>query len=303
MTSSRSGAHTSVLRVLAVYKKSSYDIYVRERKHERVQQLVDAGDRSVRHLRSAHEDHKRSLEQARLTLQAAGVKATFRHRSGPVGVEDFDLIVTLGGDGTLLWASHLAGARLPMLAINTAPASSVGFFAAGSGDQLADLLSDFRAGRLAETKLARMRVEVDGQVVSQRVLNDVLFAHHNPAATTRFGLRLGEQWTDHKSSGLWVCTAAGSTGAMRSVGGRGMPPGSRRLQFLVREPYVAPGAVGGQSRGFIPSGGCIEIESHIRTARLYMDGPREVRAVDIGSTVSLSESDQPLSLLGFRPAG
>jgi len=299
----RSAQRRSPLRVLAVYKKSTYDIYVRERKHVRVQQLLDDGDHSVRNLRRAHERHKLALQRARETMQAAGVKATFRHRSGPVGVEDFDLIVTLGGDGTLLWASHLAGAGLPMLAINTAPEDSIGFFAAGSGEQLADLLSEVQHGRLSETRLTRMSVDLDGQRVSARVLNDVLFAHHNPAATTRFGLKFGDAWADYKSSGLWVSTAAGSTGAIASAGGRTMRPGSRRLQFRVREPYLPKGAAAGPLQGFVQAGEQLEIVSHIRTARLYMDGPRELRPVDIGSRLTVAESDEPLSLLGFRPAG
>lgn len=299
----RSPGRRPPLRVLAVYKKSSYDIYVRERKHVRVQQLLDDGDRSVRNFRRAHERHKEALQSARETMAAAGVKATFRHRSGPVGDEDFDLIVTLGGDGTLLWASHLAGKDLPMLAINTAPEDSVGFFAAGDGSQLADLLSDAQHGRLAETRLTRMRVDLDGERVSDRVLNDILFAHHNPAATTRFGLKLGDGWADYKSSGLWVCTSAGSTGAMASAGGRPMRPGSRRLQFKVREPYVPAGPATSALQGFVQAGEQLEIVSHIRTARLYMDGPREVRPVDIGSQLKVAESEEPLSLLGFRRTG
>ena len=41
------------------------------------------------------------------------------------------LVVTVGGDGTLLAASHLVGGGVPVVGINSSPRSSVGFFCAG----------------------------------------------------------------------------------------------------------------------------------------------------------------------------
>ena len=41
--------------------------------------------------------------------------------------------------------------------------------------------------------MTRMRIAVDDQEVSTRVLNDVLFSHKTPAATTRYAVRVGEQ--------------------------------------------------------------------------------------------------------------
>lgn len=292
--------HARPPRVLAVYKKSAYEIYVRERHNARVEALLQEGSDSVRNLMRAHEAHKRAMEEARRVLAASGARATFRYRTGPVGGEEFDLILTIGGDGTLLWASRLAGADVPMLAINSAPDHSVGFFTAGTTEDMQDVLADALAGRLAETRLTRMRVDVDGERVSNRILNDVLFAHHCPAATTRFSLTDGGQSAEYKCSGLWVSTAAGSTGALRSAGGRVMPAGSRRLQYLVREPYRPPGAPPVTAGGFVAAGDTLAVESHIRTGRLYVDGPHEARTIDIGARIEMGRSDEPLGLLGFR---
>lgn len=295
-------------RVLVIYKKSAYEIYVRERRNRRVQELLEAGDVAVRNLKRAHDEHRASMEKARLVLQKLGAKATFRYRSVPVSTDEFDMVVTLGGDGTLLWASHLTGANCPVVAINTAPNDSVGYFCAGSSARVEEILVDAFAGKLPERKLARMRVNVDGNCVSNRVLNDILFCHSCPAAITRFTLVVNGTEHNYKCSGLWVGPTAGSTAALLSAGGEVMPVDSRKLQYIVREPYhdavpehdpraklVMPA-----TQGFVEPGKQLRIINLIRAGRLFIDGPHQKWTVDIGSTVDTMLSDEPLTILGFQ---
>lgn len=288
-------------RVLVVYKKSSYEIYVRERHHARVLELLEANDPSVETLLRAHEAHHRSMEAAKAALQKLGARASFRYRSGPVSVSEFDLVVTLGGDGTLLWASHRVGAECPVVAVNTAPQDSVGHFCAGTSEAVEDLLADAVSGRLRATRVARLAVDVDGETATQRVLNDVLFAHVCPASTTRMLVRAPGLDAVFKSSGLWVSTPAGSTAAIRSAGGDVMPIGSRRLQYVVREPYFDPNTkTSPQTKGFLKSEDTLSVVSRIRAGRLYLDGPHDGRVIDIGSKLDVRLSPEPLTLLGFR---
>ena len=86
-----------------------------------------------------------------------------------------------------------------------------------------------------------MQVEIDGVPVYSRVLNDVLFSHPIPAATTRYAIRRDGRAEEQRSSGVWIATAAGSTAAIHSAGGKILPITSQRLQFVVREPYEKRG--------------------------------------------------------------
>jgi NAD+ kinase len=133
------------------------------------------------------------------------------------------------------------------------------------------------------------------------VLNDVLFTHYCPAATTRYRLRVRRRAEVQRSSGVWVATAAGSTAAIRSAGGRVDPIATRRLQLVVREPYIARGPGYRILKGFIGEAEQLEIQSFMRAGRLYIDGPHIWRAVEIGSVLRIRRSDEPLRLLGFRP--
>jgi NAD+ kinase len=287
-------------RVLVIYKKSAYRVYVRERRHPRVTALLKAGDRAASRLMRAHDSHEATMLEAREALKALGARAVFRHRSVRSSTNAFDLVVTIGGDGTLLRASQLVGVDCPVVAINSAPDDSVGYFCAGDRSDVGDVLAAALRGELRENRLTRMQVVLDGEVVTTRVLNDVLFCHVVPAGTTRYAIRFRGREEEQKSSGIWISTPAGSTAAISSAGGRPMAIGSEQLQFLVREPYqharVAPRLL----HGFVRAGERLVLRSQFRAGRLFLDGPRVVRQVEIGASLQLSRSREPLTLLGFR---
>jgi len=287
-------------RVLIIYKKSAYRVYVQERRHPRVTALIDAGDEAASRLSRAHASHEKTLEEARQALRAFGAHVELRHRSLHAPEAAFDLVVTVGGDGTLLRVSQLVGPECPVVAINSAPEDSVGYFSAGSRDDVAEVLADALAGRLRATSLTRMRIELEGEVLSTRVLNDVLFCHASPAATSRYAIRVHGEQEEHKSSGVWIATAAGSTAAIRSAGARPLPIASQQLLFRVREPYPHGAAPLRLLHGTLGPRERLTITSQVRSGRLFIDGPRDVHVVEIGARLTVSRSPEPLTLLGFR---
>ena len=287
-------------RVLVIYKKSAYQIYVRERRHTRIEQLVAAGEPAALRLVRAHENHMQSLDAARDVLSRLGAEANFRHRSDDTHAKNVDLVVTLGGDGTLLWASHLISSATPIVAINTAPRDSVGYFCAGTRRELRSVLAAALAGQLPVTAFTRMQVVLDDRVLSSRVLNDALFAHEGPASTSRYTLRIGRLSEDQKSSGVWIGPAAGSSAAQHSAGGDILPAESLDLQFVVREPYDPSGLGYKLRKGLVKPGQTLRIQSGMRAGRLYLDGPHDVHAVEMSSHIEFRRSKEPLTLLGFR---
>lgn len=295
-------------RLLVVYKKSAYQTNVRERKNPRFLELLARKDASVARLVEAHDDHQATLEEAHEAVEKLGVRATFRFRGDEGLVEDFDLVVTVGGDGTLLWAARWVGPGTPVLAINSAPHDSVGHFCAGKKGRLRSVLARALDGTLRRTELTRMQVKLDDEIVTRRVLNDMLFAHQSPAATTRYLLTLtsrrgaSERHEEQKSSGIWAGPAAGSTAAQLSAGGKVLPVSSRKLQFVVREPYQPRGRRISMTRGLVDEGGVLRIVSKIREGRLFIDGPHRMRDVRMGSEIELRRSAEPLVLLGMPRA-
>lgn len=287
-------------RVLVIYKKSIVQLYVEEAKNKHVRRLIKENHPAVDRFVHAHRAHVESLEAARKALKQVGAQAEFRQRSENCDVDEFDLVVTLGGDGTLLWASHNVGKHKPVLAINTAPEDSVGFFCAGDKRHMHDILRDALAGRMRETQLNRMSVKLEGKVLSKRVLNEALFCHVCPAATARYVLDVGARVESQKSSGVWVGPAAGSTAAQRSAGGRVLPAESKDLQFVVRELYHGQRSLYKLRTGLVGPKGRIRIQSKIPDGRVFLDGPHRMVLVQLGAELTMQSSDEPLTLLGFR---
>jgi NAD+ kinase len=296
----------SAARILVAHRESAYSEAVASGRPGSIAALLESRDPLVGDMVRAHERHAASMERIERELAARGLDAVWRHDWTGLDPDDFDLIVTIGGDGTVLHASHSIG-DTPVLAINSSPETSVGYLTAGGAAEFGALIDRFLGGGLPSTALYRMEVRVNGVVIGTPVLNDALFSHLCPASTTRYELAVGEQREEQLSSGVWVCTAAGSTAVVSAAGGRAMRSGSRRLQFIVREP--GPLRDGSAMRhpqlvkGFAGVDVPISIRSKTSAARLYLDGPHLVHRVDFGDVVTFGAGARPLRLLGYRTQG
>lgn len=289
--------------VVVIAKRSMYERFIQERRDPKAIALFQRRDVSVARWRQAHVAHQRTLRQVQRTLRALGAKITVLRGPGLVfDASDAALVVTVGGDGTLLAASHHVG-NIPILGVNSSPAHSVGFFCPAHLGNLEETLEAALEGSLPSVLLARMQVSVNNRIVSRRVLNEALFCHAIPAATSRYVVSFDGRSEEQRSSGVWVSTAAGSTGAARSAGGKVLPFSSRKLQLVVREPYI-------ESRSqlrrplslnhivFSPPQ-TVTLLSKMEDARLYLDGPYRQIPVGLGDRVVCALSDEPLCVFGL----
>lgn len=286
-------------RVALIVKRSSYRKFVLEGHDDVVTNLFKKRDPTIGRMKQSHEAHEGTIAEVEEALAALG--ATVIHRGGPHSLIKGkpDLVVTVGGDGTLLDASHMIGANTPLLGINSAPQSSIGFFCGGTKDHAKETLSRALGGKLATAKLSRMCVELNGKVLHARVLNEALFCHASPAATSRYILELPAGREDQRSSGLWIGPAAGSTAAQKSAGGKVLPLESSSIQYVVREPYTPAGGRFRFARGLIKAGEELVLRSKMRDAKVFLDGHRLVFNVTMGDVLVMRRSDEPLTVVGI----
>jgi NAD+ kinase len=265
------------------------------------------GDPTARRLPWAHREHGRTVSAVRHALRERSLDweevpghpiTRHAHRL----LANADLVVTIGGDGTLLAASHHVSTGA-LLGVNSAPGDSIGHFCGAHRGSFDSTLRAMLDGRLRPRELTRLALRLDGRLLPEPALNDVLVAHPIPAATSRYRLKVGGRTEEHRSSGMWISTAAGSTAGIRSAGGRVMPIGSRRLQYLVRELLREPGRRYRLDRGFVrPPGGLI-VSSKMPDGRLWIDGSRIVHRFPFGSRLSVDTSAPVLRIFpGGRSA-
>jgi NAD+ kinase len=297
-------------RVAVVLKRSSWRKWVEEEHDARIASLLEAGDETVRRMRHSHDDHTETVDEVRRALADLRVDTLFYDRPHEFKVEGrCDLVVTVGGDGTLLAASHGIGSGVPLLGVNSAPSHSVGFFCAVKKGEARGALGAALEGALRRVELARMRVELNGVPLHTRVLNEALFCHASPAATSRYILRIEAERDrvladeEQKSSGVWIGPAAGSTAAQRSAGGRVLPLSSQKIQYVVREPYQANGHALRMALGLVEEGETLVIKSKMRQARVFLDGDHIMHEVTIGDVLRMRRSDESLVVLGLGRNG
>jgi NAD+ kinase len=154
-------------------------------------------------------------------------EATCRHLSGrtPVPREQVpdgcQLVVVLGGDGTLLSAARAIGGReIPLFAVNL---GSLGFLTAITVDEVfPELERAFRGEhRVARRRLLKCEVTRRGSVISAyEALNDVVITTASLARMIEAEAFIDSQFVcRYKADGVIVATPTGSTAYSLSAGG------------------------------------------------------------------------------------
>jgi NAD+ kinase len=136
--------------------------------------------------------------------------------------ETLDLLLTLGGDGTLLrGARYLAGHDIPILGVNL---GRLGFLTSCGGDEFEDALRLWSRGEfMAENRmtLEARAYGIDDQPRGHwRCLNDVVLHKGGFARVVRFAVHVdGEPIGALGADGVVISTPTGSTGYSLSAGG------------------------------------------------------------------------------------
>ena len=284
-----------VKKVVIVAKETAYARAIREG-DVRLRAMFRANHPSVHSLKETHRSHTSTLAHVLETVKASGWRARVVGVGRKFRTDDVALVMTVGGDGTFLWASHLVD-EVPMLGVNGAPSTSRGFFCAATSRNFEQIWAHIAEGSTSWTRVARMTASSDGVQVCDRVLNEVLVAAASPAAMTRIAIRKNALASERRfrSSGVWVGPAAGSSAAMASAGGKVLPISSRALQWVVREPVGGPEL--SLARGLIKPGGSVSLRIESRNVRLFVDGGRKSLPAQMGETIRFFESAHPLFAL------
>jgi len=286
-------------RVIVVAKRTAYQRFIEEEGDPRVRLLIKRRDPAVRSWLQSHSEHQRTIELVMKELDRAGAQALLLRRAhAAFDTGDAELVIAVGGDGTLLAASHNVD-HVPILGVNSAPKHSVGFFCGATRKDFRTKLAQALAGKLRQLSLSRMAVVVNGRMRSKRVLNEALYCHNSPAATSRYILHIGRITETQRSSGIWIGPPAGSTAAQRSAGGRVLPIGSKQLQLVVREPYTPRGKKNALARAIIKPNQRAIVTSKMDDSSLFLDGPQRTISVRLGDQIEFFLSDTPLQVLGL----
>jgi len=292
-------AHTA--RVLVVYKKDAYQQYLQEQQDAHLLRLLRQGHPDVVDMQRAHTVHEEAIESIVHVLRQLPVEFELAYRADIKVTKRYDLIVPVGGDGTFLQAARSAS-QTPMLGVNSDPARSEAVFCAATRRTFARLCRLALEGTLPELRLYRLVLSLNGAVLPQRALNDVLIVHDDPATMSRYRLRLGRREEAQKSSGLWVSTAAGSSSAVLAAGGRRLPWDAKRFQYRPREIYRGRLSRSRLIGGVLSPTTRVGVTWLMRRGCAFIDGPHVKIPLQFADRLAIRLSlVDPIRVLGLHP--
>jgi NAD+ kinase len=209
-------------------------------------------------------------------------------------IPDLDLIVTLGGDGTILRAARMAALQgTPILSINM---GRFGFLAETQPDKAAKELPAILAGEYWLEKRIMLHAELyrqGEQLASYEALNDVVVGHGLISRVVRLAIYVDDEHVaDYAADGVIVATPTGSTAYSLAAGGPILHP---QLQDILLTPIAPHRAL--ERSVVLPRESAIEI--HLSTeyqAVLSIDGQIDVELKD-GDRVLVTVSPHRCNLV------
>ena len=288
----------SLCRALVVYKKT-YFMEVHEKNDERMLALIAQNHPSVAKVVQSHEDHLAALNTICSELRKRGVEVVEILRDSletELRCHHYDLVVTVGGDGTVLDVSHYIKGRLPVLGVNSATVTSHGHYCLATAETFAAIVDEIISGQRQPANIMRLKLTLDGKPLNELVLNEVLITHAEIGETSRYTVEVNGQVEEQKSDGIFFGPPSGSTGWMKSYGCRVLPALSRQFQFVVRGLITFPGSTYRYANGLLAARECATVMSLMPDGQLLLDGRHIKYSFPRGSELKITAARQQLRL-------
>ena len=208
--------------------------------------------------------------------------------------EIYDLVVVLGGDGTLLSVARSLAGSIPILGVNM---GNLGFLTEVPRSELYPSVMKFLEGDYDVDERALLDVSLrraSGEEVSYRVLNDAVINKSALARIIELVVTVdGHRVATYRSDGLIISTPTGSTAYNLAAGGPILNP---QLPVVVVTP-ICPHTLTLRPI-VVPDSASVELRLETSHEEVYLtlDG-QEGAQIDYGDTIRLRRSKDVVRLV------
>ncbi|MGB2770378.1 MAG: NAD(+)/NADH kinase, partial [Candidatus Zixiibacteriota bacterium] len=210
--------------------------------------------------------------------------------------KESDVLISLGGDGTMLASARAVGQRqTPILGINL---GGVGFLTEINSNDLCNALNKLKRGDYFIEKRMVLETEVEGiKKLDQYGLNDVVLDKGEVARLFLLHLYLQDEFIcSYSADGLIVSTPTGSTAYCLAAGGPIINP---RMNAIIVSP-ICPHTLASRSIVFSENETLkVVVELSSRQAVLTIDGQVAFK-LKSGSSVLIRKAKHSVNLVKFR---
>ncbi|MFP4637082.1 MAG: NAD(+)/NADH kinase [Spirochaetaceae bacterium] len=227
-------------------------------------------------------------------LENQGVEVvTFAFRGKPAQpvLEDYDLAISLGGDGTVLFSSRILYSHsIPILPVNL---GNFGFITEVTREEWVGAFECYRSGMIEarDRLLIKVGVHRDGSRIGEFVgLNDTVISAYGISKIVKLSVWISGEFLGHyRADGIIVATPTGSTAYSAAAGGPILHP---EMQAIILNP-ICPFTL--SHRPLVMSGQetvVIEVEPEQRTGVIMtVDGQSDIPLVP-GDRIVVSANEE-----------
>lgn len=215
-------------------------------------------------------------------------------------LQELDVAMSLGGDGTFLRMAHyVAALMVPVIGVNM---GKLGFLTEVEWPYLQQALERIKGGNYTIGKHSMLKADVyrgKNVIISTQALNDIVLARGHFSKITRLSVKIeGKPSANYPSDGLIVATATGSTAYSLSAGGPIIYPG---LDVIALTPICAHAL---HTRPLIiPMTEKIEIQPRTPSEEILLSSDGEiVQAIDSDEKVVITKGPHTVNFIKMNPA-
>jgi NAD+ kinase len=210
---------------------------------------------------------------------------------------EVDLVITLGGDGTVLRAGHLcAPSNVPIMPINF---GRFGFLIEVPSSSWREHIDMMLAGDfwLERRMMLKAMLTRDGEVIERwQALNDVVVGRGKEVRPVHLRTILDDKYlTTYVADALIVSSSTGSTAYALAAGGPILPPELRNLLLIPVAPHLS------LDRAIVLAEGStvkIEMEENTNTV-ISVDGQEAVDFL-VGDMIEIAASSHSVQIMRFQ---
>ena len=207
--------------------------------------------------------------------------------------ENTDLLLSIGGDGTLLrTVTYVRGSNIPIMGINT---GRLGFISSISAGQIDDAINDILKKNYKISERALLELNTTNRLFKNKnfALNEVAISKKDTSSMVRIDAYVDDEFLNtYWADGLVVSTPTGSTGYSLSCGGPIIMPGTNNIIITPNAPHnlnVRPIVINDQSTIKL------KVEDRDQLALVSLDS--RSRAFDSDTELIIKKADFKIRLI------
>lgn len=247
-----------------------------------------------------------TLPAVKRELRRNGISASYAQRENNAAIkmlvkEGIDAVIVVGGDGTLLKASHFIE-DTPAVLVSSGVRINEAYFGGITKSDMCRKLKLLAEGKYRITPLMRLEASVNGRKLPFKALNEVFAGSEEPYHTARYTIKVNGKSEEQKSSGVIIATPAGSHSWAKSSGGNVVPRTARKIVYVVREPYIGRLTKPTMLKGILEPGKKVTLVSNIwekHRGIVVIDSYKKEFGFNNGDRLVVKAAKQDLNMIEF----